>query len=95
MQPSHKNPAEACAALRRKPEVYYQIERRQLMKSNTKFILNTLLLLGMLAIIAAIAIPQFAAYRSSGGQNVVYNNPIQHEVEFRPTYTAFNTEAYD
>ena len=62
------------------------------MKSKTKWIVNTLLFGGILAIVAAIALPQFAAYRG-GGPNHVYN-PIHHEVEFRPTYPEFNTEAY-
>ena len=63
------------------------------MKSKTKCIVNTLVFAGILAIIAAIALPQFAAYRG-GGSNHAYT-PSHHEVEFRPTYAKFNTEAYN
>jgi Ca-activated chloride channel family protein len=65
------------------------------MKSKTKFITYTVLFLGILAIIVALAIPQFATYRSSGTRNISFNPPIYYEEEVCPTYTKFNTEAYD
>jgi Ca-activated chloride channel family protein len=65
------------------------------MKSKTKWIVNTLLFGVIATIVAAIVIPQFATYRSSGGINTAYKPPIYEEAEVCPTYAKFNTEAYD
>jgi len=65
------------------------------MKRKTRFITYTVLFLGILAIIVAIAIPQFATYRCGPSKNTAYSPPIYYEEEVCPTYTKFNTEAYD
>ena len=65
------------------------------MKSKTKWIVNTLLFGGIVAILVAIALPQFAAYRGGPSINTSYSPPIYNEVEVCPTYAKFNTEAYD
>ncbi len=65
------------------------------MKSKTKWIVNTLLFGGIAAIVVAIALPQFAAYRGGPSTNTSYSPPIYIEEEVCPTYAKFNTEAYD
>ena len=65
------------------------------MKSKTNYILYIFLFAGIAAILVAIAIPQFAAYRAGPSTNTAYSPPIYNEVEVCPTYAKFNTEAYN
>ena len=65
------------------------------MKSKTKWIVNTLLFGGIAAIVVAIILPQFAAYRGGPSINTSYCPPVYIEEEVCPTYAKFNTEAYD
>ena len=67
------------------------------MKSKTNYILYIFLFAGIAAILVAIALPQFAAYRGGPSTNTSYSPPISppiyNEEEVCPTYAKFNTEA--